>query len=151
MPLTRDDTIFLFAPADFFQNLASPQYRVELDRRLRSVGEMRAILSAQLAAAAEVQPANSIDDLIAAELLPTGFGQRFDGSALAPLAAEKGQGDAWPGPAPIRDTLRGDAGWMTPIPDMQSIALPAPRHNGFRISNNNSKAPSPASPPCVPQ
>ena len=43
MPLTRDDTIFLFAPAAFFQNLASPHYRVELDRRLRSVGEMRAI------------------------------------------------------------------------------------------------------------
>ena len=33
MPLTRDDTIFLFAPAAFLQNLASPHYRVELDRR----------------------------------------------------------------------------------------------------------------------
>src|SRR5439155_20476698 len=30
MPLSRDDTIFLFAPAAFFQNLASPHYRVEL-------------------------------------------------------------------------------------------------------------------------
>ena len=106
MPLTREDTIFLFAPAAFLQNLASPHYRVELDRRLRSVGEMRAIKLARLAAAAEGQPANSIDDLIAAELLPPGFGQRFDGSKLDDV---KGT---------YRDSLRGEAGWMTPIPDM---------------------------------
>ena len=52
MPLTREDTIFVFAPAAFLQNLASPHYRVELDRRLRSIGEMRALRLAQLAAAA---------------------------------------------------------------------------------------------------
>ncbi len=113
MPLTREDTIFMFAPAAFLQNLASPHYRVELDRRLRSVGEMRAIKLARLAAAAEGQPANSIDDLIAAELLPTGFGQRFDGSKLEPSPPGRGQGDG-----AFRDSLRGEAGWMTPIPDV---------------------------------
>ena len=40
MPLTRDDTIFLFLSAEFFDHLTSPAYRVELDRRLRSIGEM---------------------------------------------------------------------------------------------------------------
>ena len=73
MPLTRDDTIFLFAPAAFFQNLASPQYSVELDRRLRSIGEMRALTIARLAAKAEGRNATSIDDLMAAELLPPDF------------------------------------------------------------------------------
>ncbi|MCC7085319.1 MAG: hypothetical protein IT427_09965 [Pirellulales bacterium] len=106
MPLSRDDTIFVFAPAAFLQNLASPHYRVELDRRLRSIGEMRAIKLARLAAAAEGQPANSIDDLIAAELLPPGFGQRFDGSKLEVVVNR------------YRDSLRGEPGWMTPIPDM---------------------------------
>ncbi|HVT29833.1 MAG TPA: hypothetical protein VHE81_17575, partial [Lacipirellulaceae bacterium] len=66
MPLSRDDTIFLFAPAAFFQNLASPHYRVELDRRLRSIGEMRALTIARLAAKAEGRNATSIDDLVAA-------------------------------------------------------------------------------------
>jgi hypothetical protein len=142
MPLTRDDTIFLFAPPDFFQNLASPQYRVELDRRLRSVGEMRAILLAQLAAAAEVQPDNSIDDLIAAELLPPGFGQRSDGSKLEFVRGREGEAPAEP-PQPgqlssspasaYRDTLRGDAGWMTPIPDMQTDRIT--RAEAQRLSN----------------
>ena len=119
MPLTRDDTIFVFAPAAFLQNLSSPHYRVELDRRLRSIGEMRAIKLARFAAAAEGQPANSIDDLIAAELLPAGFGQRFDGSKLQTSSSGRGQGEGALASSPeFRDSLRGEAGWMTPIPDM---------------------------------
>jgi hypothetical protein len=106
MPLTRDDTIFLFAPAAFFRNLASPQYRVELDRRLASIGEMRALTIARLAAKAEGRNANTIDELIAAELLPSGFGRRTDGSKLVQTGEN------------FRDSLRGDAGWMTPIPDV---------------------------------
>jgi hypothetical protein len=106
MPLSRDDTIFLFAPAAFFQNLAGSHYRVELDRRLRSVGEMRALTLARLAAKAEGREATSIDDLIAADLLPEGFAHRADGSSLTP------SGDSF------RDSLRGDPGRMTPIPDV---------------------------------
>ena len=43
---------------------------------------MRALTLARLAAKAEGRNANSIDDLIAAELLPAGFGHRADGSKL---------------------------------------------------------------------
>ena len=134
MPLTRDDTIFLFAPATFLQNLASPHYRVELDRRLRSVGEMRAIKLAHLAAAAEGQPANSIDDLIAAELLPAGFGQRFDGSKLDERIAS----------VTYRDSLRGEAGWMTPIPDMPVDRITPPKPAAWLISNKTCNPPSAA-------
>jgi hypothetical protein len=123
MPLTRDDTIFLFIPSHFLQNLAGPHYRVELDRRLRSIGEMRALTLARLAAKAEGHNAQTIDELLAAELLPPGFGDRPDGSELvatepsptgrgqvAPDSPRRGEG--------FRDTLRGDPGWMTPIADM---------------------------------
>jgi hypothetical protein len=122
MPLTRDDTIFLFAPAAFFQNLASPQYRVELDRRLRSIGEMRALAIARLAAKAEGRDATSIDDLIAADLLPPDFAHHADGSKLVQLAKPsrtgRGQGEGALATASFRDSLRGDPGWMTPIPDV---------------------------------
>src|SRR3954453_5339543 len=87
MPLTRDDTLFLFAPAAFFQNLASPQYRIELDRRLRSIGEMRSLTLAQLAARAEGRNANSGEQLVAAELLPSDFARRTDGSKLVEVPA----------------------------------------------------------------
>src|SRR4051812_42384684 len=128
MPLTRDDTLFLFAPAAFFQDLASPHYRIELDRRLRSIGEMRSLTIAQLAANVEHRDAKSVDQLIAAELLPSGFARRTDGSKLmevpapadknaairtkrTPLASDLSN-------ATFRDSLRGDPGWMTPIPDV---------------------------------
>src|SRR4051794_11365318 len=128
MPLTRDDTLFLFAPAAFFQNLASPHYRVELDRRLRSIGEMRSLTLAQLAARAEGRDAKTVDQLVAAELLPSGFARRTDGSKLVEVPASavekatpqndsRGAKNAHLSSA-LRDSLRGDPGWMTPIPDV---------------------------------
>jgi hypothetical protein len=107
MPLEREDTIFLYASAAFFENLASPQYRVELDRRLRSIGEIRAVELARLAARVEGHDAQSIEDLIEADLLPPGFGERADGSRM-----ENADGR-------LRDSVRGIAGAMVPIPDMQ--------------------------------
>jgi hypothetical protein len=106
MPISRGDTVFLYLPAAFFENLASPHYRVELDRRLRSVGEMRILQIARLAAQAEGNPAQSIDDLEAAEFLPRNFAEHADGSQL--LETEAG----------MRDSLRGLPGWFIPVADM---------------------------------
>lgn len=124
MPLERHDTLFAFVPAAFFQNLAGPHYRIELDRRLRSVGEMRALRLARLAAGVEGQAAESMADLVAAELLPPGFGQRYDGSRLEPVRSAqtpaKGEGAAGPSLATSYvDSLRGESGWMVPIPDVE--------------------------------
>jgi hypothetical protein len=105
-PLARDDTIFLYLSTAFLNNLSSPHYRVELDRRLRSIGEMRALELARLAAKAEGLPARSIDELIAADLLPRGFGQRADGSELFQTAEG------------LRDSVRGVQGAMLPVPDV---------------------------------
>jgi hypothetical protein len=117
MPLERDDTIFLYLSREFFDNLTSPAYRVELDRRLRSIGEMRTLQLARLAAGVEGQSAHSVDDLIAADLLPRGFGQRADGSQLV---EEKSS---------FRDSVRGTPGWMVPIADMpvESARLSSPK------------------------
>ncbi len=106
MPLTRDDTIFVYLSSAFFENLASPHYRVELDRRLNSIGEMRILKMARLAAVAERKPAQSVAELVDAELLPVGFGQRADGSQLTEDAGG------------FRDSLRGVPGWMVPVADM---------------------------------
>ena len=81
MPLSRDDTIFLYLSAAFFENLAGPHYRMELDRRLRSIGEMRSLRLARLAARAEGSDATSIERvnrrrIAAARLWPTGRRQQ---------------------------------------------------------------------------
>jgi hypothetical protein len=106
MPLDRDDTIFLFASSEFFEHLTGPHYRIELERRLRSVGEMRALQLARLAAQAEGYDAASVAELIHAELLPPGFGQRADGSEIIESGDE------------LRDSARGLRGAMVPIADM---------------------------------
>ena len=81
MPPERDDTIFLYLSREFFDNLTSPAYRVELDRRLRSIGEMQILQLARLAAGVEGEQAQSVDELIAADLLPRGFAQRPTGAS----------------------------------------------------------------------
>lgn len=113
MPQERDDSIFVYLSREFFENLTSPAYRVELDRRLRSIGEMHALELARLSAKAEGLEAHTVDQLIAADLLPPDFGQRADGSKLV---EEK---------AGFRDSVRGTPGWMVPIPDMPVKSLTA--------------------------
>ncbi len=111
MPLDRNDTIFLFVPRAFFENLAGPHYRIELERRLRSIGEIRAMKLASLAANVEANGARTIEELIAAQLLPEGFGQHADGSRIMAAASR-------PSDARYADSLRGEPGWMVPVADM---------------------------------
>jgi hypothetical protein len=105
-PLSREDTILLFLSAAFLDNLSSPHYRVELDRRLRSIGEIRALELARLAAGVEGSSAHSIDELVAADFLPKNFGQRADGSHIVDAGGE------------LSDSLRGSVGAMVPVADM---------------------------------
>jgi hypothetical protein len=123
MPLAREDTIFFYLPTEFFENLAGPQYRVELDRRLRSIGEIRSLAMARLAAKTEGRNARTVDELIAVNLLPEGFGQHPDGSQLLETDA------VW------RDSLRGIPGSLTPVADMQVEKITpaeAQRYAAFR-------------------
>src|SRR5690606_20374001 len=113
MPLTREDTIFAFFSTAFFQNLMNPHYQVELRRRMQAVVDIELVQLARLAAQREGQPAESIDDLVAAELLPAGFGKRPDGSG--PIIAGK----------EVIDSLRGARGYFLPIPDVKLEGITA--------------------------
>ena len=111
MPKSREDTIFVYMSPQFFQGLLSPQYRIELRRRLQAVTDLELIQLANLAAAAEHAPHESLDDLIAGGFLPKGFDQRSDGS-----------GPIWESGRVI-DSLRGGRGTFTPVPDVPLKAI----------------------------
>ena len=79
------DSIYAYLSQAFFQQLASPQYQIEMTRRLRSVTDIELVQMARLAAQAEHKPADSIEQLIAGGFLPAGFSSpahRPDGSQL---------------------------------------------------------------------
>jgi hypothetical protein len=107
MPLKREDTIFVYMSARFFQGLLSPQYLAELSRRLKSVTDIEALTMARLAARGERAPADSVEDLIDGGFLPKGFGRRPDGSGPI-IAGEK-----------ILDSRRGARGTFIPVPDVE--------------------------------
>lgn len=111
LPLEREDTIFAFFSSAFFRGLVSPQYQVELARRMRAVTDMELIQLAQLSARAEGYPADTIQQLVEAGMLPEGFDQRPDGSG------------AIVGPQEIIDSRRGARGYFVPIPDVPLTAV----------------------------
>ena len=106
MPTDRGDTIFAYFSAAFFQSLVSPQYQIELRRRLQSDTAIELIQLARLAAAAERIPGDTLVELVAANLLPRGFGRLADGSGPILETHE------------AIDSLRGARGSFTPIPDV---------------------------------
>jgi hypothetical protein len=105
MPLARQDTVFVYLSEAFFRNFTSPRYRVEMVRRLEAGADIDLVRLARLAAAAEGKPAETIEQLIAGELLPPDFGPRGDGSRTV---LEGGQ---------VYDSLRGHSGAFLPIPE----------------------------------
>jgi hypothetical protein len=106
MPLDRDDTVFVYLSPEFFKNLLGAHYQVELQRRLRSAVEIELFAIAQLAARAEGKAGSTIEELVAGDLLPAGFGQHPDGSRLV---LEDGR---------LVDSLRGARGSFVPVPDL---------------------------------
>ncbi len=105
-PIDPQDTLFAYLSPAFFRGLVSPQYQIELRRRLRAVTDLEILKLARLAAAHEQLANDNIDDLISAGLLPTYFNQRPDNSHVV-LAGEQ-----------VRDSLRGARGSFLPIPDV---------------------------------
>lgn len=107
MPLERQHTLFAYFSASFFQGLFSPQYQIELARRLQAVTDLELVQLARLAAKGEAKPADTIGQLVAAGFLPEGFGRRADESSpqLEPGRAV--------------DSLRGARGSFLPVPDVK--------------------------------
>lgn len=106
MPLNRGDTVFFYLSDGFLWNLTSPQYRVEMVRRMQALADIELVQMAVLAAAAEDKPGDTIDHLIHGGFLPPGFGPRSDGSYTVLKDGE------------VYDSLRGRRGNLVPIPDV---------------------------------
>jgi hypothetical protein len=107
MPLSRDDTVFVYLSPDFFKNLLSAHYQIELKRRLRSAVEIELFPIGQLAARSEGKAGTTIEELVGDDLLPKGFGEHADGSRLV---EENGQ---------LVDSMRGAKGMFLPVPDVK--------------------------------
>jgi hypothetical protein len=111
MPLGRNDTIFIYFSSAFFEGLLSPHCQVELERRMKSVTDIELLQLAGMAARCEGIRDESIDDLVAAGLLPPGFGRRPDGSGPVLAGSE------------LLDSRRGARGSFVPIPDVKIGAI----------------------------
>lgn len=106
MPLERDDTVFVYLSPEFFDNLLGAHYQIELQRRLRSAVEIELLPIAGLAARGEGKAGTTMEELVALDFLPEGFGHHADGSRLV---LEDGQ---------LVDSLRGARGTFLPVPDV---------------------------------
>lgn len=108
-PLSIDDTIFAYFSPEMLQGLLTPQYLIELRRRMQSESDIALVHLARLAAANQTppqsQPILEIEPLVEAGFLPVGFGERPDGSGVFAL------GDH------VLDSRRGGRGTFLPIPD----------------------------------
>ena len=120
VPISRDDTLFVYLSDPFFHNLISPRYRVEMTRRTRALGDIELVHLATLAARAEGAPATTIKQLIAGGFLPTGFSTRIDSSRAV---LRKGR---------IIDSLRGARGTFLPVPDVEISGVTTSEAQAYR-------------------
>ncbi|MEA1949979.1 MAG: hypothetical protein U9N87_01225, partial [Planctomycetota bacterium] len=106
MPLSREDTIFVYLSDEFFRNMAGPKYWIGMARRLQAVADIQLVQLASLAAAGDRMPAGTIEELIHGRFLPVGFQDRPAGNKTV----LDGQN--------VHDSLFGRLGSFVPIPDI---------------------------------
>ncbi len=105
-PVARDDIAFVHLSQAFLANLTGAPYRIELDRRLRSLETYNAMKLARLAAQQEGLPGDTEAELVAGSFLPEGFTNRADGAEWQ--SDDEGNG---------YETERGYPGRFVPIAD----------------------------------
>lgn len=120
MPNSLNHTVFAFVSPAMLKGLVSPEYLIELRRRLQSSAEMSLVRLARLASVAESQPLWEMDDLVDAGFLPLGFGERADGSGLVAVGEQ------------IVDSRRGTRGTFLPIADTVTTAVTAEEDRWYR-------------------
>lgn len=106
MPDRNDYSVFAYFSPEFFQNLVSPQYQIELRRRLEAIAHIEAAELAGLVAQSESVNAVDIQGFKRAGLLPTWFDERADGAQV--LQYQNG----------LIDSTRGARGSFVPINDV---------------------------------
>lgn len=112
MPIERNDTVFAYFSPEMLRGLVSPEYLIELRRRLAANSEIAMLHLARMSAdqssvtTASADETLGIDSLIAGGFLPRDFGLRGDGSG----AIEVGNA--------VLDSRRGGRGNFLPIADV---------------------------------
>lgn len=112
MPIERDDTVFAYFSPEMLRGLVSPEYLIELRRRLAAKSEIAMLHLARMAADQQANASTrdtdavGIDSLMANGFLPRDFGLRSDGSGTIEV------GDA------VMDSRRGGRGNFLPITDV---------------------------------
>ena len=119
---TQDEqtAVFGFLPPEFFRQLVSPAYQIELRRRLRAVTDLELVQLARLVAIQEGHPHETVDDLVDAGLLPHRFSTRPDQSYVV-LHGELAM-----------DSARGRRGTFVPILDMPIDQITDEEHRRYR-------------------
>jgi hypothetical protein len=130
MPEEHDYDVFAYFSSDFFQNLVSPRYQIELKRRMRAIAALENAELATIVAKNEQTrglrgirksksksdtippdwlPGDQMDYLIGQGYLPRWFQQRVDGSETLRFQ------DGW------YDSVRGRRGSFLPIVDVPLV------------------------------
>ncbi len=73
MPLDRNDTIFAYFSPQMLQGLVSPEYMIEMRRRLHASSDIALVHLARIAAAAHGKNIRGIEELVATGFLPAGI------------------------------------------------------------------------------
>ena len=120
IPQGEENTLFVYLSRRFFEGLLSPQYQIELPRRLRAVTDLQAWELATLAARAEglTKPVGT------ERLIEYGF-LAADGNARSDGSMNVAQGDR------MLDSIRGARGTFLPIPDVKIANVTATEAESF--------------------
>lgn len=134
MPEANNYSVFAYFSPEFFHRLVSPQYQIELRRRLEAVAHLEIATVATQTAMAEGAEYDSIEALQAGGYLPNWFDVRPDGARV--LKAPRGGVGAANSSGNSRglqttsmadfqwiDSRRGARGSFIPIADMQLDAV----------------------------
>lgn len=122
VPFDANDTAFVYVPTQFIESMTTPEYVVELKRRLHSRAELELLQIAVIAdkhvtkamagAGIDIEPLDEEGDVVEQlkqrAMLPPHFGIRCDGSR-----------PVWRNGKAI-DDKRGTVGFFAPITDMET-------------------------------
>jgi hypothetical protein len=111
LPERNNYALFAYLSPEFFRGLLSPEYQIELRRRLKAMAYLEMAEMASWAAQSEGVPAANIDSLIREGYLPDNFHDREDESRTLR------QGDRWV------DSLRGGRGSFLPVADVELTSV----------------------------
>lgn len=125
MPISRNDTVFVYLSSAFFRNMTGPQYRIETTRRLQAMADVELTQLARLTSATEGRPADSFQQLIDGGFLPPDFGPRPDGSQTV---MDNGR---------VYDSVRGERGAMITLDIGQQSPLASPQPRQHRQDAGN--------------